>query len=312
MNTLQAARERFAEERRKAIRQDITSRLTGSPRDLLPFDPFARYLSTYARIEHREAEMIPLVRIVGSVGRYQDFTRSFLPRTLTLGDRWALVNQAMKSDRGLPPIEVFKVGQVYFVADGNHRVSAARSAGLVDIEALVTEYPVDPGLEPGDTLDAALAKAGRVHFLRETALEAHLAARADLRLTWAGGYPQMLEHIALQRLLIEDSESGRQVSTVEAARVWYDESYLPVVEAIRRQRLLRSFPRRTDADLYVWVWGVLLELHRLFGEEMDPEEGAALLALRAEVSRNRLSPLRRRLRPRAEADLPAWLVCTLE
>jgi hypothetical protein len=283
MQSFRQAKERFDEAHFRALRQDLADRVAGRSRDLLPFAPFERYLNAYPRIEHRRTESIPLDRIVGSVGRYHDFTRTFLPRNTALKERWAFVQQRVFSMEGLPPIEVFKVGDVYFVADGNHRVSSARVNGLSDIEAVVTEYPVDPGLKPGDSLDAALSKAGRVHFLAETGLAGRVSA-GDLQLTAPGGYCKLMEHVAMQRALMGEAEPARPIVLAEAANAWYAGVYLPVADEILRHSLLRSFPSRTEADLYVWIWSTLLTLHCIFGEAMDPEEGAALLELRAEFA----------------------------
>ena len=294
------------------MRQDLTARLTGGPRDLLPFAPFEGYLRAYARIEHRNTQNIPLDRIVGSVGRYHDFTRSFLPRTNALQERWALVQQKLTSLESLPPIEVFKVGEVYFVADGNHRVSTARVNGYKQIEAVVTEYPVDPGLKPGDSLDAALSKAGRAVFLRETGLAGQVPDDV-LLLTWPGGYGKLMEHVELQRILMQEAEPGSDVALSDAALAWYEQAYLPVGEEIRHHELLRSFPGRTEADLYVWIWGALLVMQYLFGEDMDPQEGADLLALRAEFAPRVgvLSGIARRWRG-GEDEVPGWMLDLLE
>lgn len=286
--------------------QDLVRFISGGQRDLLPFPPIERYLRAYPRIEQRKAVVIDIGDIVGSVGRYQDFNRSFLPRNQAIMERWAMVHQGVSDQAGLPPIEVFKVGGVYFVADGNHRVSTARACGFREIEAYVTEYPVDPGLEPGDSLDEALAKAGRAVFLQQAGLEGQVAD-TDIRLTWAGGYRQLADHVQVQRLLMEDAEPGREVTHAEAALAWYHGSYLPVAAAIRQQRLLDAFPGRTEGDLYVWIWGLLERLRSLFGEEIDAEEGAALLGLRQEMAPGGLAGWLRRLRGRPEDEIPDWV-----
>ncbi len=72
--------ERFHRERGRANRQDFVARLTGKEDDLLPFESLANILQAYQQIPPREVVMIPLDRIVGSVGRYRDFTRDFRPR----------------------------------------------------------------------------------------------------------------------------------------------------------------------------------------------------------------------------------------
>ena len=110
----------------------------------------------------------------------------------------------MESLEGLPPIEVYKVGDVYFVADGNHRVSVARANGFKDIEAYVTEIPVDPGIEPGDTLDEAIIKAERLRFMTETGIGGCIP-HPDIYLTRPGGFPQLLEHVQIHgRLMLRE------------------------------------------------------------------------------------------------------------
>ena len=112
---------------------------------------------------------VPLDQIIGSVGRYQDFTRTFLPRKNHLRERWAQVEDKVKAG-GLPPVELFKVGEVYFVRDGNHRVSVARTQGALTIEAYVWEYPSLVPLSPDDDLNDLMIKRGYVEFLEMTRL----------------------------------------------------------------------------------------------------------------------------------------------
>jgi hypothetical protein len=109
-------------------------------------------------------------------------------------------------------------------------------------------------------------------------------AANELLLTWPGGYRKLMEHAELQRVLMQEAEPGSDVARSDAALAWYEQAYLPVAEEIRHHHLLRSFPGRTEADLYVWIWGALLKMRYLFGEAMDPHEGADLLALRAEFN----------------------------
>ena len=273
------ARELFANAHRKALQRDFFAHITGRPNDLLPFEALGELLQTYQKIPHREPEVIPLDKIVGSVGRYNDFTKDFLPRYEGMGERWARIEEYMNGPEGLPPIEVYKVGDVYFVADGNHRVSVARANGFRDIQANVTEYPVDAGLEPGDSLDEAILKAERARFLAETKL-ADSVPPAEIYFTRPGGYARLLEHIAVRQRLMAERQ-GRSVSLEEAALDWYRDSYTPIVTVIRDRQLLRRFPGRTAADLYVWIWNTIMDLHQVAGEEVSPEEGAALLELRA-------------------------------
>lgn len=115
----------FQSARQKAGMQEVLARIRGKSNQLLSYDDVAEKLKLRARSE-RGIQHIPVDAIVGSVGRYTDFTRTFLPRRANDQQRWARVKTAMEEGAGLPPIEVYKVGGVYFVIDGNHRVSIAR------------------------------------------------------------------------------------------------------------------------------------------------------------------------------------------
>ena len=93
---------------------------------------------------YRGIHVIALDSIVGSVGRFHDFIEGFLPISSELSYRWQSLAALTldPSGSGLPPIDVFKVGEVYFVSDGNHRVSVARQLDIPDMEARVWEYEV--------------------------------------------------------------------------------------------------------------------------------------------------------------------------
>ncbi len=313
------SKEHFIAAHRKALREDLAARLSGKQNDLLPFDELMKMLQTFEQITHREPQMIPLDKIVGSVGRYKDFTSSFLPRSSAMSERWARVERYMEDPMGLPPIDVFKVGEVYFVADGNHRVSVARANGFDQIEAYVTEYPIDPGLEPGDTLDEALIKAGRARFLAETQL-GNQVPNLDIYLTRPGGYRQLLAHVEAHRHQMLEAQPDATVSLEDAALDWYNTSYLPIIVAIRNRRLLERFPGQTAADLYTWVWNAVREMYGLFGERISADEGAALLEIRApQTFRQAVQDLMGRLggaprtpETRLEDEIPEWAQPSLE
>jgi hypothetical protein len=291
--------------------------LGGRSNDLLPFDALASALQVYQQIPRRMPEVIPLDKIVGSVGRYKDFTRDFLPRNLGLASRWARIEDALDSPEGLPPIDVYKIGEVYFVADGNHRVSVARANGFRDIEAYVTEIPVDPGIEPGDTLDEAIIKAERARFITETGI-GDCYPQLDIYFTRPGGFPRLLEHVQLHRRLMQREHGDESpVSLTDAACDWYEDVYQPIVESIRERQLLRRFPGRTAGDLYVWIWGYIFEAYRQSGEKITPEEGAQMLEMRAESPfQLAVAAVMGRLtefsRGRSSEEMPDWVTQTFE
>ena len=139
----------FNNARRKASIQEILARLTGKSSELLSYEEVAKKLKLNVRTESGIHD-IPLKAIIGSVGRYTEFTRGFLPRKNGDQHRWARVKVVVDdpTGAGLPPIDVYKVGEVYFVLDGNHRVSVARDEGFELISAHVIEVKTDIPVTP--------------------------------------------------------------------------------------------------------------------------------------------------------------------
>jgi nucleotide-binding universal stress UspA family protein len=263
--------------RRQAAVQEMLARVTGSEHknQLLSYDEVRRKLHAIERSAQHLKE-IPLDAIVGSVDRYTDFTRKFLPRKSISPSRWARVMAFARGLTGLPPIEVYQIGEVYFVRDGNHRVSVARRLGAKAIQAYVTyvetKVEVTPDLDP----DQLIIKAEEVNFLERTRLD-RTRPEADLTATTAGAYPTILEHIDVHRYFM-GLEEEREIPYPEAAAHWYDEVYLPVVEIIRRRNLLRDFPDRTEADLYLWVAKHRQALQDEIGWDIGSEAALADLA----------------------------------
>lgn len=184
------------------------------------------------------------------MGRYQDFTRAFSPRKDHLQDRWWLIDRLVTTS-GLPPIELYKVGQIYFVRDGNHRVSVARQRNMSTIEAYVCEFETHAPLEPDTDIDALLREAAHAAFLERTNLD-HLCPDLRIKLTQPDGYQDLLHQIeAYQGILSTIDE--REVPFDEAVELWCEMRYSPIVEIIRQRDVLQEFPGRTEADLYVWL-----------------------------------------------------------
>lgn len=270
-----AAMTDFRRLRRQAIIEGLLARLTGTSTALLSFEDVRRKLRATA-ISDRQLREIPLDAIVGSVGRYHDFTRSFLPRQDSDAGRWTRVMLATSGLAGLPPIEVYQIGDAYFVADGNHRVSVARQNGATCIQAYVTPFrtrvPISPDVQPDDLIVAV--EYG--DFLDTTCLD-ESRPDADLRITVPGQYQLFREHIYVHGYYME-LEQNRHVELEEAAASWYDNVYLPAVELIRQRGLLHDFPHRTEADLYLWLAEHRAELEQQLGWEISAETAADDLA----------------------------------
>ncbi|GAB4563506.1 MAG: hypothetical protein Kow0047_12410 [Anaerolineae bacterium] len=272
---MESARQRFERASRRAIIEEVLSSLTGRSQELLPFDEVQRILRAHQQLD-RGTQMIPLDHIVGSVGRYRDFTRAFLPRTQSVRQRWLRIDAAMERLESLPPIEVYKVGDAYFVKDGNHRVSVARANGLKEIEAYVTEIPLPEGITvtPDMDLDDLIEQVEYRQFLEETGLH-RVRPDADVRLTEPGRYPQLKEHIDVHRYYL-GLERQAPVPYEEAVASWYDNVYMPLVQKIRDLEVMKEFPNRTEADLYLWIAHHREELRERYGLEAPPQPDIAV------------------------------------
>jgi nucleotide-binding universal stress UspA family protein len=277
-NRMQAV-EDFRRIRQQASMQEILARLTGQPSHLLAFDEI-RQKFRVGSSSFRGLQEISVNAIVGSVSRYHDFNRKFLPRGSTDEDRWARVKAATLSLTGVPPIEVYKIGEVYFVVDGNHRVSVARQLGASHIQAYVTEFHTKVPLKPEDQPDDLILKAEYAEFLEHTKLD-ELRPGANLQMTAPGYYWELLTQIEAHRYMLTQ-EQKREISYREAVESWYDHLYLPMIQIICERGILRDFPNRTETDLYLWIFRHRAELAKKLGWPIDTE--AAALDLTSQYS----------------------------
>jgi uncharacterized ParB-like nuclease family protein len=230
--------------------RSLFSWFTQSRNELLPFDEVRKLVPMKGMHEIGLRE-IPLDQIVGSVGRYNDFDRVFLPKRTETRSRWISIDTAHLQDVILPPVDVYKIGSFYFVKDGNHRVSVARLKQQAFIDANVIEVDVGVPINTEADIDDLIRLQEKAEFYQCTLLM-DLQAKVDIELTLPGGYPKLLEHINVHRWFMGE-KSKRPVPYSDAVTHWYDKVYLPLVEAINQQNILHKFPGRTEADLYLWI-----------------------------------------------------------
>lgn len=244
------SQEDFSRARRQARVAQFLSLLNRTSNDLLPLSEVQHRLNAY-RQRYLGYQVVPLDRIVGSESRYGDFDRRFMPKADHIKDRWLRIDRAHHASVTLPPVELYKIGDVYFVKDGNHRVSVARQLGQDEIEAYVTELDVQVPLSSDISTRDLLILEEYNDFLDWTQLN---RLRPDQRILFStpGGYLDLVHHINVHRYYLGLAE-GRAISREEAVTRWYDEIYMPVVKVIREQDVLRHFPGRTEADLYRWI-----------------------------------------------------------
>jgi len=263
---------RFDAARRAAVVQDLLGVLKGRPVDLLPFDRVRAGL----RLRHivdRGMQDVPLDRIVGTMGREREFNRAFLPRDEALRERWEEVEGLAEGPAGFRAVELYKVGDAYFVVDGHHRVSVARSLGIPAIEARVREFLTPVPVSPDASIEEVLLQRGLADFLETTGLVAE--GPDEFRVTEPDGYERLLEHITVHRYY-RGIETGREPTWSEAVASWRDTVYRPMIEAIRRSGIMEEFPERTETDLYLFTMD---HLHHL-RERYAPKPVAPTLAVR--------------------------------
>lgn len=269
---ISAAADKFGRLRSRSLIRSLLRIFTQKPDEtLLSFDQVQQLLRSRQEID-RGTQIIPIDSIVGSVGRYRDFDRAFLPLDGADQARWERLDVAVNELRNLPPIDVYKIGDVYFVRDGNHRVSVAKANGLTTLEAHVTEIAARVPLTPDVDVDDLIIKTEYANFLEQTHLDETRPDEA-IELTEPGRYQILLNHINVHRYYL-GLQWQREFSLEEAAASWYDTVYLPVVRAIRETGILKEFPERTEADLYLWIAYHRERLRKRYGV-MLPDKAVA-------------------------------------
>ncbi len=250
MSSKQQAQDDFERAYRRGFWRKLSSWLTGERNELLPFDAVRDRIPLRGQ-HYIGLQQVPIEQIVGSMGRYRDFDRAFLPRQVRTRSRWVSIDSAQYDEIILPPVELYKMGEVYFVRDGNHRVSVAREMGQEFVDAYVTEIEVSVPLTADVQIDDLDLKAEYAAFLDETNLD-NIRPGAQIELTLSGEYERLLEHISVHRWYLGEGR-GAEVPYEEAVASWYDNVYTPLVKLINDQQLLENFPGRSEADLYLWI-----------------------------------------------------------
>jgi hypothetical protein len=269
------ARSDFDAAYRKSYWRGILSWLTQSTNELLPFDEVRKRLPITGQ-HYIGLKQISTEDIVGSVGRYQDFDRAFLPRQTTTRGRWMSIDQAHLRDIILPPIEAYKLGSVYFVKDGNHRVSVARERGQVYIDAYIIEVDAPVPIDASLSIDDLIRKQEYIEFVLKTHLN-DLKPEANIEFSIPGQYDKLLDHISVHRWYMGE-QIKHPVSDDDAVNAWYEEVYLPLIRIVRENNILAEFPGRTEADLYLWIMEHLAFLKEEWQEGVSLEEAASHFA----------------------------------
>ena len=251
----------------RAILNKVTQKRTG----LVSFDELRTKLDIQNQRDIGMQE-IRIEKIIGSLNRYQDFDDSFLPRQTHTRNRWENIDRVYLQGEYLPPVEVYKIGEFFFVIDGNHRVSVARERGQKFIDAHVIELEIPFLLQGEFNWYEILLNQDRADFYKKTGLK-ELRPGADICLSLVGQYTKLLDHIEVHRYYTSEYVK-HTISYPEAVCSWYDNIYTPMVEIIRKHKILKDFPKRTEADLYLWIIEHLAYLKAAYQRDISFEEAA--------------------------------------
>jgi hypothetical protein len=221
----------FARERRRQALTKLASRVRRRD-DVTVMLPFEDVVAALGRTGERHVglQSITLESVVGTVDRrHAEFDRRFRPASSRPRRRWESIAAARRRGRPMPPIEVFRLGELHFVIDGHHRVSVARAHGDTDIDAYVrevqTKVPVSDELMLRDLL--------RTRHQREFDERVPLppAARARIDITEAWRYEQLSKHVESWAFRASQAD-GRLLSRVAAAEAWFRDEYEPIADAL--------------------------------------------------------------------------------
>jgi hypothetical protein len=285
----------FSRARRRRILARLAARLRREP-DLNVILPFDEVVAALGKVGERRLglQSIPLDSIVGTVDRSREFDRSFRPTSGRVRKRWERIAKAMRSGQAMPPISVYRIGDMHFVEDGHHRVSVARELGLDTIDAYVTEIRTAVGAEGKVALRDLALKSHERLFLERVPLPAE--ARAQIKLSNKSRYADFAEAIEAWGFRAMQA-GGRFMSRKEVAETWFREEYVPVVEMLREAGLIG--PGMTEAEAYdavsglrylllrthEWDEGTLERLQEELSRPVPREEDTAVRRLRREIGR---------------------------
>lgn len=247
------AEQDFHRAQTKAFLSRLSHVFRPSEEELLPFEA-AKQLVKPAGEVYEGLVTVPLEKIVGSEGRYRDFNRHFLPKKDHLKQRWMSIDKTHYQDIILPPVRLYEMGGVYFVRDGNHRVSVARSLGQMEIDAEVVSLQAKIELNSDmnlDELKRAVINYEKKQFFADTGYPA-VIGEDDIDFSEPGRFDTIREHIAVHKYYLNEHES-REIDFSSALWSWHENVFKPIVLAIDEENVLPLFPGRTPADLYLFL-----------------------------------------------------------
>jgi hypothetical protein len=242
----------FDEARIHALYDAIRALLARRSNSIIPFDVIRQRLGLSGE-SYKGLQSIPVDKIVGSENRHQDFSLGFRPKKNLSRHRWTKIDQAFKEMQNLPAIVVYEIGGLYFVRDGNHRVSVAKNQGIAFIDAEVSSIGGDLALSADmstSQMMQAISAHERDRFFTATALPPSLQD-TGLHFGQDARYDILTADIERHLHYLAD-ESGRGPSFPQAAQSWLQQVFLPFSELAAQMGAIAPRKKILPADLYVW------------------------------------------------------------
>ncbi|OLF07252.1 chromosome partitioning protein ParB [Actinophytocola xinjiangensis] len=239
----------FLRARRRQVMSKLAAWMRRAPDDVNIMLPFDEVVAALGRAGERRLglRVIRLDSIVGSVDRDREFDRRFRPTSGQVRERWQRLALAQRRGESVPPIEVYRIGDMHFVLDGHHRVSVAHALGLATIDAYVTEVLTRLSPEGVRYRGDLLVKDYRRIFLDRVPLTGD--ARRSIVLTDPEDYGELAEAIEAWGFRLMQDE-GQFLDRVTVAHRWYDEEFQPVIRLLREAELVDE---QTEARAYMSV-----------------------------------------------------------
>ena len=262
----------FAKARNKALFNEIQHFLKPEEAAMISFRDIKELLKPQNQT-YIGMQVIPIEKIVGSEGRYKDFDNQFFPKNTFIKERWEHVDEAVIKDIILPPIKVYELGGLYFVRDGNHRVSVAKSKGVEFIDAEVVSLQSEIRLPPVRSLTGMIKEIisyEKRNFYFETSF-GDITDYWCLDFSTTGQYDVIYNHILTHKYFINQNQE-KEISIEDAITSWFNTVYLPVIHTIDKYKIMKYFKHRTKSDLYVWIIKYFDELKRKFGDNYSLED----------------------------------------
>jgi hypothetical protein len=286
----QDAQHDFSRARRARLLSDVARRLRGEPDDvgmILPFEEVVEALGRTGQVD-RGLQVVELDDVVGTVDRAADFDRGFRPTSQRLRSRWERIAAAQRRGEAMPPVSLYQVGELYFVRDGHHRVSVAKSQGRVDIDAYVTEVTTRLGLGRDLRVSELPLKDHERLFRERVPLSTEQRRRIRLSNQWDFGWlAEMVEAWGFRMM----QQRGAFADRPEVATRWFEDEYVPVSEMLSQGGLTER--NETEAEAYMRLAGqryLLLRTHEWSDDVVNELRG------RGDRKRRRLPPRRHRRR----------------